>query len=30
MDLVWLAVVFVFFAGSSLLIRLLTSLQREA
>jgi hypothetical protein len=30
MDLVWLAVVTAFFAGSYFLIRLLTSLQGEA
>lgn len=29
MDLVWLAVVTAFFAGSDLLIRLFTALQRE-
>jgi hypothetical protein len=29
MDFVWLAVVTVFFAGSSVLIRLLSSLQGE-
>lgn len=30
MDFVWLTVAAVFFAGSSVLIRLFTSLQREA